>query len=212
MAELAALGAAVGAAASSIPAWVPTAASVAATAASGAMAYGSARQQGAMSKATGEYNAKELERSAAEERARGARAAAERRMKGEQLMSRQRAVAAAGGAGAGDTEGFADIIGDTAQRSDYFSALELAGGESAASGLESKAKFSSVKGAAESDLYNRKATAAAVGAGLDIAATGLKRAPAAGGGDDLIYEEYGDMTNKGWHTTARSASPRRRYG
>ncbi len=212
MAELAAIGTAIAGAAATVPAWVPTAASVAATAAGGAMAYGGARRQAAMSKAAGEYNAQGLEQAAGQERADASRKAYERQKQGERLMSRQRAVAAAGGAGAGDTEGFADVIGDTAGYTALQSALEIGLGENRARGLESKAAVSRAKGGAEADLYSAKGTSALIGAGLDIAATGLKRAPTAAGGDDLIYEEYGDMTNRGWHTTGRSATPRRRYG
>ena len=213
MTGLEALAAAAATAAASVPAWVPAAASVAATAASGALAYGSANKQAGMQKMAGERNAQELERAADETRAEGARKAAEHRMKTEQVMSRQRAVAASGGAGAGGTEGYLDIVGDTAERGQYLSDLDIASGENAAVGLEDKAALSRWKGGAESDLYQAKGTGALVNAGFDIAATGLKRAPvASGGADDFVYEEYGNQVNDGWTTTARRPKSKLRYG
>lgn len=213
MTGLEALAAAAATAAASVPAWVPTAASVAATAASGALAYGSASKQAGMSKMAGERNAQELERAADEARADGARKAAEHRMQGEKIMSRQRAVAASGGAGAGGTEGYLDVVGDTAERSQYLSDLDIASGENTATGLEDKAALSRWKGGTESDLYKSKGTGALVGAGFDIAATGLKRAPvAAGSADDFVDQEYGNQINDGWTTTTRRTKSKLRYG
>lgn len=197
----AAAGTAAAAAAASVPAWVPTAASIATTAATGAMAYGQSQKQAATSKQLGEYNAKELERSAAEERAAGTRKAAERRMQTERVISRQRAVAASSGAGGvGSSEGGLDLIGDTAERGKYLSDLDIYSGENAATGLESRAAVSREKGAAEADLYKSKGTAALVGSAFDIANIGLKRAPVGrrSGGDDLI--DYYDDRDSGWVT------------
>ncbi len=197
----AAATAAASTAAASIPAWVPTAASIATTAATGALASGQSQKQAATSKALGDYNAKELERSAAEERSRGTRQAEERRMQTERVISRQRAVAASSGAGGvGSSEGGLDLTGDTAARGKYLSDLDIYSGENAAVGLEQKAALSREKGAAEADLYKAKGTAALVGAGFDMANIGLKRRSvgADAGGDNLIDDYYDP--DSGWKT------------
>lgn len=200
MAELAAIGAALGAAASSVPAWVPMAAS-AATAGIGAK---SAFDQAKVSKQTGQYNAAEMERAAAEERAAGTRKAAERREQTERVLSRQRAVAAASGAGASGTEGYGDLVEDTASRGKYLSDLDLAMGESAATGLEQKAAISRARGDAEAASYRSKGYAAIADGVTSAMKVGIKRAPMAAS-DDFAFEEYGDQMNDGWHTTARRA-------
>ena len=192
---------------------IATVVSAAATAASGTVAYASANKQAGMQKMAGERNAQELERAADEARADGARKAAEHRLQEERITSRQRAVAASGGAGAGGNEGYIDIVGDTAERGQYLSDLYIASGENVATGRQGQADVARWKGGVESDLSKAKGTGALIGAVGDIAATGLKRAPMTQGSpDDFVYEEYGDQVNDGWTTTARRPKSKLRYG
>lgn len=205
MTGLEALAAAAASAASSVPSWLPVAASVA----SGGLAYAQGQQQASVAKKTAEFNAKELERAAAEERAAASRKAYERRQQTDRILSRQRAVGAAGGAGT-DSEGFLDIAGDTAQRGEYLSDLEIASGANQAAGLESKAELARYKGAAEASAAKARGTSALVGAAFDVAGSGLKRAPVAKAAsyDDLI--DF-DANDSGWSTETWRRKPRGRY-
>lgn len=202
-----ALAAMAATAASSVPAWVPTAAAIAGSAVTGAAAYGQSKQQGAMAKATGDRNAAELERAANEKRAEAARKAAMQRERADQVLSRQTAVGAAGGAGTAN-EGFLDTFTDTAQRGAYYSDLAIASGENEATGLEDRANWSRAKGSAEQSQYNARANTALVKTGFDIAGAGLKRAPMATS-DDLIDYNYDDSS--GWATTTRRKTGGRYY-
>ncbi len=213
MTGLEALGAAAlasaSAAASSVPAWVPTAVTAATTAASAGLAYGSHQQQAGQQKIAGELNARESERAAAEARGDAGRKAAERRLKEEALLSRQRAVAASGGAGAGETEGFSDIVGDTAERGEFLVQSDLAIGENQARGFESRAAISRWDGNAKAATSQAKGTAALVNAGFDIAGSALKRRPMTNVSDDFVFEEYGNNANAGFHTVAKRSGPAR---
>lgn len=155
MAELAALGALAATAVEVGAAAVPVAAAAAPTAGSGFSAltaattaaslagtaltgYG-ALKQGEHQRAVGEFNALELERAANEERGAAARKAQERRLQAERVLSDQRAKAAMSGAGTTEGEGYLDLVGDTAERAQYFSELEIYTGEERARGREGQA-------------------------------------------------------------------------
>jgi hypothetical protein len=101
--------------------------------------------QGAAAKESGVFEAEQLKKKAAEERAAASRAAQEKRMDMNRVISRQVAVAAAGGAGTSNASIF-DIIGDTAARGQYLFDTEIAGGESKASGWLDKAIAAKSKG------------------------------------------------------------------
>lgn len=212
MAELAALGlAAATTAGSTAPTWLPWA-SAAATAASTGLAYKSAQDQAKVAKVTSEYNAKELERAAAEERAAGARKAQEQRYKNEQVLSRQRAVAASSGAGTSEGEGYLDIVGDTAERGRYLSDLDISMGESAATGLNAKAAITRARGDAEATAYRNKGYAAVVSGAGDIINTGLKRMPTGGASGGSDYDDLIDFdaTEGGWSRETYRVKPRSR--
>jgi hypothetical protein len=89
-------------------------------------------------------NAAGLERQAAEEFAAGQRAAGERRRNTDLVISRQRALAAASGAGAGPS--LLDIIGDTAGRGEYQAQSEMFLGESRARNLKNRAAAARYEG------------------------------------------------------------------
>ena len=208
--ELAALGAAaseaVSTAASSAPSWLPYAAS----AAGAGVAYKAANDKAAVASATGNYNARELERAAAQERAAGVRKAQEQDMQTQRVLSTQRAVAANSGAGTSEGQGYLDIVGDTAERGRYLSDLDIGLGEQAATARQSQAAQSRWKGNVQSDLYKSEGNAALIKGAFDIANTGLKRNPLApSGGDDLIDASYDDES--GWATTTKRARARGTY-
>jgi len=180
------------------------------TLAGGAAAYGQGQASAKMARQQGEFNAREAERAAGEARAEAGRKAEARREQGEQVMSRQRAVAAGGGAGAGGTEGYLDIVGDTEQRSSYYSGLEIAGGANRAAGLNHKAAVSRWSGEASADAAEAKGTAAFIGSAFDAASGAIKaRAGAFRGNDDLISDTYDPDT--GWRTKTRKPSGGRYY-
>lgn len=183
--------------------------SAGATLASGAAAYGQSQAGAKMARQQGEFNAKEAERAANEARSDAARKAAVRREEGERVLSRQRAVAAAGGAGGG--EGLLDLMGDTAQRSEYYSDLELASGEQRAAGLEGRALVSRWAGDANANALEARGTGALLESGLKTTAIGLKARPGAfssGDTGDLVSDSYDDY---GWRTQTRRASGGRYY-
>ena len=206
MTGLEVLAASAASAAASVPAWVPVAASVA----SAGLTAAQANQQAKTAKMTGEFNAKELEKAAAEERAAASRKAFERRQQTNRVLSRQRAVGAAGGAGT-DNEGFIDIAGDTASRGEYLSDLEIASGANQAAGLENKASYARFKGAADASAYKGKAASALVGAAFDVAGSGLKKAPVAKAADDGYDLIDFDASDSGWATETYKKKPRGRY-
>jgi hypothetical protein len=92
----------------------------------------------------GAYNAQGLERQAAEERAAAGRAAGERRLEMERVLSRQRAIAAASGAGGGPS--LLDIVGDTVERGEYRAQGERYLGESRARNLTDRANLARWEG------------------------------------------------------------------
>lgn len=186
---------------------------MAATAATAGLGAKSAFDQSKVSKQTGRYNAAEMERAAADERAAGTRKAAERREQTERVLSRQRAVAASSGGGASGTEGYGDLVEDTASRGEYLSDLDLAMGESAATGLEQKAAISRARGDAQAVSDRNKGYAAIAEGVSKVGQIGIKRAPMARAtdSDDFVFEEYGDATNAGFHTTARRARKGGKY-
>lgn len=99
---------------------------------------------GMRAREAGEYNAASLERQAAEERAAAGRTAAERRLETERVISRQVALAAASGAGAGPS--LVDIIGDTAARGEYQAQSERYLGEARARNLTDRANIARYEG------------------------------------------------------------------
>lgn len=159
MAELAVLGATLGTAAAAAGTGAAAAAGAAAPTAAAGLGWGTALtaattaaglagtglsaagaiRQGEHSRMIGEFNAKEMERAAAEERAAATRKAEERRLQERRVLSEQRAKAASGGAGTVGGEGYLDLISDTAERGQYYSDLEISGGEARALGWEGRA-------------------------------------------------------------------------
>lgn len=92
----------------------------------------------------GKYNAAALEREGTESFAAATRAADERRRETELVISRQRALGAASGAGAGPS--LLDIIGDTAARGEYQAQSALYTGEAQARKLKDRAKIARWEG------------------------------------------------------------------
>lgn len=122
------------------------AAAIATLAATGLQVMGTL-QQGRAQQAALNYEAQERERAAAEERAASQREAIEKRGEAERVMSRQKALAAASGAGV-VTPSILDIYGDTAQQGEYNAQTALYGGESRARGQISQANAARFKGKA----------------------------------------------------------------
>lgn len=104
-------------------------------------------QGGKAQKAALNFEAKEREKAAADERAASQRTAIEKRHEGDIVMSRQRALAAAGGAGVVNPS-ILDIYGETAQRAEYNAQTEMFGGESRARGQLDQAAAARAKGKA----------------------------------------------------------------
>lgn len=140
MAELAALAAAAGSAvassASTILPIIGTVATVAGTVGAGYAA-----------KEEGKFQAKQDERSAAEERAIASRQSEEKRHRTALVLSEQKAKAASSGAGVTNPT-ILDIMGDTAQYGDYVARSETAAGETRARGFLDKAAAARYKGKA----------------------------------------------------------------
>ncbi len=104
-------------------------------------------QDGKAQQAALNYEAQQEERAAKEERAASQRAAIEKRDEADFVLSRQRALAAASGAGV-QTPTILDIYGDTAAKGEYIAQGELYGGESRARGRIDKANAARAKGKA----------------------------------------------------------------
>lgn len=100
---------------------------------------------GMAAKKAGAFEAAQYQQKAAEERAVASRAAYEKRQERDRLISRQVAVAAAGGAGVNNAS-IMDIIGDTAARGQYLIDTEIAGGESRARGMMDRGAAAKAKG------------------------------------------------------------------
>lgn len=97
--------------------------------------------QGAAAKRSAEFEAEQLEMKSAEERAAAGREAAQKRREGELVASRQQALAAASGAGAGtDAPTIVKLMTDTAGQADLNARVVQSGGESRARGLFDSAK------------------------------------------------------------------------
>lgn len=102
--------------------------------------------QGYNAKGAGEFEAGQHERSAVEARAAGAAAAREKQSELARVVSKQRAVAAASGAGGVETPSVLDIFGDTVQRGEYLKNIETFKGESRARDEINKANAARMKG------------------------------------------------------------------
>ncbi|WP_159585915.1 hypothetical protein [Chelativorans xinjiangense] len=101
----------------------------------GTVAAGSAANQSA------KFEAQQLEQKAAEERAAAQREAQQKRREGQLIQSRQQALAAASGAGAGtDAPTIVKLMTDTAGAADFNARTVGFGGESRARGLLDSAK------------------------------------------------------------------------
>jgi hypothetical protein len=84
-------------------------------------------------KKAADFQAEQLRCKAAEERAAGQRSALERRADAEKVMSRQKALAAASGAGVTGT--VLDLLEDTAGGGEYLASSEMFGAESLTAGF-----------------------------------------------------------------------------
>lgn len=93
-----------------------------------------ARYNADVARKSGEFDAMQLERAAGEEQVAAQIAAREKRGDLARVVSSQRALAAAGGAGGVETAGVLDLIGDTTARGEYLADLETFGGETRARG------------------------------------------------------------------------------
>lgn len=125
-----------------------TIALISSLAATGVGAYGEYRAGQAADQNT-EFQSKQLDMKAAEERAASQREAMDKRREGVLLNSRQQAVAAASGGGAGDdAPTMAKIMTDTAGQAEYNAQTALYGGESRARGLTDSARGTRASGKA----------------------------------------------------------------
>lgn len=104
-------------------------------------------QAGKAQEAALEFEAQQREAAAKEERAAGQREALEKRRQYERVSGRQRAVAAASGAGVTNAS-VLDIFEETASRSRYEEGVARYGGESRARGQLDKAAAARMKGKA----------------------------------------------------------------
>ena len=104
------------------------------------------RQEGEAAQSAAEFQAKQLERAATEERMGGQISAREKRDQMERVLSTQRARAAAGGAGGMETPGVLDIMGDTVERGEYLAGLETMSAEMKARGRLNQAAAARVSG------------------------------------------------------------------
>lgn len=129
-------------------------------------------QQGKAQEAAAEFEAKQREKAAAEEFAAGQRAALDKARETDEVLSRQRALAAASGGGVQDAS-ILDIYEDTAQRGAYNEAVARYGGEERAKGQLDAAAAARLKG-----------KSAAQGAMLSGIASGIS-------GFGQIFKNYG---------------------
>lgn len=123
---------------------LPAVAMIASMAATGLQMMGTL-QQGQAAKAAGEFEGKQRERQAAEERAASQREAIGKRAEAERVMSRGKALAASSGAGV-VTPSILDIYGDVAQEGEYNAQTAIYGGESRARGQIDAANAARFKG------------------------------------------------------------------
>lgn len=122
---------------------------------------GSKLAAGMNAQSAGEAQARSLKQQAAEELATGVRDGREKRKEMEKVISRQRAVAAASGAGVSNPT-ILDLIGDTAQRGEFLAQDEVAKGKARAAGLKDKAKLATWSGgnAMTGSIFDAVGTAA----------------------------------------------------
>lgn len=125
---------------------LPAIAAIASLAAGGLQAMG-AIQQGKAQQAALNYEAEMRKKAAAEERAASQREAIEKRSEADRVLSRQRALASASGAGV-VTPSILDIYGETAAKGEYNAQTALYGGESRARGQIDQANLARAKGKA----------------------------------------------------------------
>lgn len=92
----------------------------------------------------GQYNAGVLETQAADEVAAAQRAARERRLETDRVISRQIALGAASGAGAGPS--LLDVIGDTAAAGEYRARADQYAGDARARTLRDRARIARWEG------------------------------------------------------------------
>ncbi|WP_420961046.1 hypothetical protein [Brucella sp. IR073] len=96
---------------------------------------------GVAAKRDADFVAAQEQQQAAEERAAASREAQQKRREGALVQSRQQALAAASGAGAGtDAPTIVKLMTDTAGQADYNARTVLYGGEQRARGLEASAR------------------------------------------------------------------------
>lgn len=125
---------------------LPAVAMMATLAATGLQVMGTL-QQGQAAKASANFEGKQRERQAAEERAAGQREAIGKRNEADRLISRGKALAASSGAGV-VTPSILDIYGDAAGEGEYNAQTALYGGESRARGQIDAANAARFKGKA----------------------------------------------------------------
>lgn len=138
-----------------------------------------------------------------ETRAAGQQAARERKMKTDQVIGRQVALAAASGAGAsGGT--ILDLIEETAGRGEEQRLVEMDKAESKARGMEDKASFGTWQAGTRSRALRKKGDAALTGSIFDGAITAGKGVAAYGqragwfDSDDAVSDDSDPRT--GWRT------------
>ena len=196
-----------------IPWWVPAAISAAGTIFSAvSQARAGSEQQEALNRqsriaeanaarqaAAAEFQAKQLEQIAQEERGAASKAAAEERRRSRVVQSRALALAAAGGGGATDPT-VVNIISDLAGEGEYLAALRIYEGEESARKALTGAEAARYEGA------SGLASAADVASGLRAEGVARRRAGMtgaaatifAGAGRSLsMYGRYGRMETPG---------------
>lgn len=100
--------------------------------------------RGASARQAGQYNADALDRQATDEVAAAQRVAAERRLETDRVISRQVALGAASGAGAGPS--LLDVVGDTAQAGEYRAQADMYAGEQRARSLRDRGRIARWEG------------------------------------------------------------------
>lgn len=121
-----------------------------------------AENDGDVAKASAEFQAMQQERAAAEARQQGSINVAEKETQLNQVLSQQRARAAASGAGGGGTAGVMDIMGDTFQRGKYLESIDTYNAETQARGSLDQAAAARAQGEAA------RARAYATAYGIDL--------------------------------------------
>lgn len=169
MAFIPAIAAAIGGAATSAAGAVGLTAGQALSGLGALVSAGGTIASGVAANNAAKYEAQQMEIKAAEERAAATREAQQKRREGELVMSRQQALAAASGAGAGtDAPTIVKLMTDTAKESEYNALTARYGGESRARGLLDSAKARRTSG--------RSSLMGSVIGGFGEGAAGLGRA------------------------------------